>query len=80
MDMMILLIRSILIVKEVKVVLLLNLSCGLGLQRNLTELLPCRPSFRLLVLSDVTVCSLASTWVVQTPSWWFDRRPSMCGR
>lgn len=44
------------------------------------DLLPPRLSSALLALRDVTVSSLASTWAVQIPSWWFDRLPSMCGR
>lgn len=43
--------------------------------------LPCpRLSLVLWVLRGVTASSLASTWAVQTPSWWFVRPRSMCGR
>lgn len=39
-----------------------------------------RLSLELLALSGVIASSLASTWAVQTLSWWFDRLPSTCGR
>lgn len=39
-----------------------------------------RPSLGLWVQSGVTVCSPASTWAAQTPSWWYARLLSMSGK